>query len=87
MSEEIAWEFERKGWREIRKHFIWGFGDRDDSIYLKDIGLLEFELDVLNRVEKREIIVVPSELVGKGGEKYIIYSRLKDEAYEFVCGL
>lgn len=88
MTEDVSWELERQGWRaENELHVIWGFGDRKMELKREYIGLLGFELDQLKRVEEKETIVVPSELVGKGKGMYVIYSRLRAEAYEFVIGL
>jgi hypothetical protein len=40
-------------------------------------GVLELELDQLSRVEEKEVLIMPSELVGRGEGKYVLYTKPK----------
>ncbi|MDO8460060.1 MAG: hypothetical protein Q7S74_03055 [Nanoarchaeota archaeon] len=79
INEKLARKYrnalDRDGWKEeTRLHVVWGF-EKKLELLREYIGLLEFELDQLRRVEGKDVLIVPSELVDRGRGKYVLYSK------------
>ena len=74
----IRQELDRQGYEEERTLHVQG--DCSASELCREyFGLLEFELDQLSRVENKRVLIMLSELVGRGVGKYVLYSKYRTD--------